>query len=311
MAGRIRTIKPEILENERTAGLQHDAWRLFVSMITLADDYGNLNGHPERLTGSVFWASGLSRGIRELLAELSGAELVRLYSVRGQSYVAIVGWKQHQKVDKPGNPRVPGPDQADSSTRETVANESRVSREPLAPDQYLRSGSPISDHDPLAPAIAVAAMGEGKPRRKRKPAEQRELPSPLPFTIAAMLDALRSPFVVVEPFDESLAKPLTAVIRSLDAAHVSLDDIALAGAYLAATVPTWGTGEPVGLSWIATAGRLSTAIGKARNWRERGKPGIKPANGHCRPEPTNAVPDAEATARYLAARSLGGAKGLT
>lgn len=39
---RIRTLKPEILEDARTAGLSDAAFRLFVAMIVLADDHGNL-----------------------------------------------------------------------------------------------------------------------------------------------------------------------------------------------------------------------------------------------------------------------------
>ena len=83
MAGRIRTIKPELLENERVASLPHDAWRLFVSLLLLADDYGNLNGHPDRIQAAVFWAQQPLQSIRDCLATLSERNLVRLYTVRG------------------------------------------------------------------------------------------------------------------------------------------------------------------------------------------------------------------------------------
>ena len=42
MSGRIRTIKPELLDDAVTAGLSDMAFRLFVSSIVLADDYGRL-----------------------------------------------------------------------------------------------------------------------------------------------------------------------------------------------------------------------------------------------------------------------------
>lgn len=88
MARLIRTIKPEILENERTAALQHDTWRLFVSLLLLADDYGNLPAHPARLRGAVFWAKD-ARDVADLLEELRRAGLIRKYRIRGRQRIQI------------------------------------------------------------------------------------------------------------------------------------------------------------------------------------------------------------------------------
>ncbi len=112
MAGRIRTIKPEILDDEIAAGLSDAAWRVYVSIWLEADDYGNLAGNKKRLHARFFWAGGGTRDMDAIFREL--APLVQEYSVRGQSYVHVGGWHKHQKVDKPGKPHVPGPDQADS-----------------------------------------------------------------------------------------------------------------------------------------------------------------------------------------------------
>lgn len=161
MSGRIRTIKPEILENKRTAGLSSDAFRLFIGCILQADDYGNLYAEPEKLQGAIFWACAPASPLRDILDTLASVSLLSLYTVRGQLYGHVVGWSEHQKVDKPSKPRVPGPEHADaleshdnSNARETLATPSRDTRETLAPD--LRS--PISDLDPefLPPARAHA-----------------------------------------------------------------------------------------------------------------------------------------------------------
>lgn len=46
MAGRIRSMKPEILDDAIIAGLTDAAFRLFIAMIMVADDHGNLRaGH--------------------------------------------------------------------------------------------------------------------------------------------------------------------------------------------------------------------------------------------------------------------------
>jgi hypothetical protein len=110
---RIRTIKPEILEDQKTAQLSHEAFRLFIGMIALADDHGGMRGETAWLEGQVFWACPATdgrSGVETALEELASAELISLYEVRGQRYASIIGWSKHQKVDHPGKPRVPRPD---------------------------------------------------------------------------------------------------------------------------------------------------------------------------------------------------------
>lgn len=111
MAGRIRSIKPEILDDEKTAHLSHVAWRLFVSTWILADDHGALRGETLYLSGQAFWGTPVRHDeLSDAVEELAALELISIYEVRGQRYIQIVGWDKHQKVDKPGKPRVPRPD---------------------------------------------------------------------------------------------------------------------------------------------------------------------------------------------------------
>lgn len=134
---RIRTIKPEILDDEVVAALPHLEWRLFVSMITMADDYGNLRGVVAKVRAAVLWSSNDDEdATREALARLSRASLIEFYSVRGQSYIHIRGWSKHQKVDHPGKPVVPGKEFAESNGCE-AREVSRGSREELALDLDL------------------------------------------------------------------------------------------------------------------------------------------------------------------------------
>lgn len=109
---RIRTIKPEILEDEKTAGLSHEGFRLFIGIISLADDHGLLRADAAWLNGQVFWSTparnGLA-GVEERIDELAAADLIQLYEVRGQRYMSIRGWSKHQRVDHPSKPRVPPP----------------------------------------------------------------------------------------------------------------------------------------------------------------------------------------------------------
>jgi hypothetical protein len=171
MAGRIRSIKPEILEDEKTAGLCHVEWRLFVSLWLISDDYGNLRGDPDYVRGQCLWATRETREtVANALEGLASVSLVSRYAVRGQSYLHIAGWDKHQKVDKPGKARMPGPEQADGESlqagtlhsrdsRETLEESSRDSRDTLAPD--LRP--PTSDHDRKRPEKS-APSAAARPR---------------------------------------------------------------------------------------------------------------------------------------------------
>jgi hypothetical protein len=129
MSGRIRTIKPELLDDAVTAGISDMAFRLFMATIVLADDYGRLRAEPAWLMGQVYWNRSIQvETFQAALAELD--PLVLFYEVNGQRYAEIRNWSKHQKVSHPGKPRIPPPP-------ETLVKPSGESPETLVPD--LRS----------------------------------------------------------------------------------------------------------------------------------------------------------------------------
>lgn len=175
---RIRTIKPEWLEDELLAAASDAARTLSVALILLADDYGHGRASIATIAATV-WRFDLERddGARatETLAKASGAlrELVAIrfigcWTESGQRYYAIRNWTRHQRVDKPGKPLVPNrpkllfdgvnPD-GDANSRilpESVASHSRDSREAPAPDLDLdldldREGKGAREAEPTGP----------------------------------------------------------------------------------------------------------------------------------------------------------------
>lgn len=234
MAGRIRSIKPEILEDEKTAALTHLEWRLFVSLFLIADDYGNLRGEPAYVRGQILWATGeTTEAVGHALGSLSRLSLLSRYTVRGQSYYHISGWDKHQKVEKPGKPRMPGPEQADAEQSQDVAVNSRgsredflESRESLSPD--LRS--PISDLRPeenLPPARAIppstepvldpSTLPERQALRKELLTELNEARQ----AVAAEIGVEHRPLLAQDPGERALAMLITA--SSGDHARVAAD----------------------------------------------------------------------------------------
>ena len=118
---RIRTIKPEWLDDDRLVEAGSDARVLSIALILMADDYGRgrLN---HAAAGRVFPLC--PENFRESLARLSGWFLSE-YEVRGQRYFQIVNWDKHQKVDKPGKPHVPSPEEAEKHEEEQHSRGSR------------------------------------------------------------------------------------------------------------------------------------------------------------------------------------------
>lgn len=143
MSGRIRTIKPELLDDAVTAGLSDMAFRIFMAVIVLADDYGRLRAEPAWLMGQVYWNRTVQvESFQDALRELD--LLINFYEVKGQKYAEIRNWSKHQKVSHPGKPRIPAPP-------ESLPKPSGESPETLVPD--LRSpitdqGSPTKDQEP-------------------------------------------------------------------------------------------------------------------------------------------------------------------
>ena len=137
MSGRIRTLKPEWLEDEALGRAGDPARILSVALMLVADDYGRGRAAPEWLASQA-WpydpAHGLAK-VREGLRSLLAMRYVVLYEVDGQSYYEIRNWGKHQRVDKPGKPRIPLPSEATGKVPELLAKVPAV----LAPDH---------DHDP-------------------------------------------------------------------------------------------------------------------------------------------------------------------
>lgn len=183
MSGRIRTIKPELLEDEKTASLSDSEFRVFIGLLLLADDYGNFRANPTWVRSQIYWARDDVGQIRETLATLSRLSLVSLYTVSGQQYGHISGWSKHQRVDKPGKPRVPSRPIKNTEEnndvgqiRETLARPSQQSHGTLAPD--LRS--PTYD---LRPGAGRECEGNQPDETPTEPDASTE-PDPLPVAVA-------------------------------------------------------------------------------------------------------------------------------
>lgn len=139
---RIRTLKPELPQDEKVGSVSRDARLLWLMMFTLADDEGRFRAHPGLLASACFPYDGLSPDtVGAWCDELVRAGLVAVYRVSGQVYGAITNWSRHQRIDHPAPSKLPSPPD------ESVDPLSEVEKEALASSREDSRGF-ATDHDP-------------------------------------------------------------------------------------------------------------------------------------------------------------------
>lgn len=144
MPGRIRSIKPELLEDEKAAALSDGAWRLFVSSWLLADDHGNLRAGDRYLAAQVWQDTGKLAEARGALRELAAGEFLLVYEANGERYAKIRSWANHQRVDNAGKPRVPSLDKGKRILAKNLAE--KVGKRPKVTEPCRLT--PTTDNDP-------------------------------------------------------------------------------------------------------------------------------------------------------------------
>ncbi|MBA2685302.1 MAG: hypothetical protein H0U66_12515 [Gemmatimonadaceae bacterium] len=138
MAGRIRTLKPEILDDAVTAGLSDMAFRLFVSVILLTEDSGRFRAEPGWLMGSVFWRRPVpAPEFAQALGDLVDARLIHLYGASGQRYGIVRNWNKHQRISHPATARLPEPPWGDGDPPDVLRSSS------VHPPEDLRTSSAL------------------------------------------------------------------------------------------------------------------------------------------------------------------------
>jgi hypothetical protein len=157
---RIRSIKPEWLDDELLSAASSEARAMSIALICLADDYGNGRAGRVWLAGRVFPGKTIET-VDIALDELTRIRYVLLYEADGQRYFHVRNWDKHQRVDKPGAEKVPRPNLAELESsienhRPSMAlgnsqESPGISRELSASRDPLPSSSPISSSFQLSP----------------------------------------------------------------------------------------------------------------------------------------------------------------
>lgn len=211
---RIRTLKPELWQDEAFGVLSHEAQLVFIGLITQADDEGRLTGNPARLRAMLFpyRAEMPAEHVDGLLDELDDAGLIVRYDdEEGRKYVFLRSWTIHQRISHPKPSPLPPPPQrrkkcsvaAPSGTIRNPPSSSRSFRpdreeeeekENSTGDEQVVAGRVGKLLDPVTRVFEawVEAAGKRRASTKLTPKRRRKIQAGLrDYPIDDLLDAVR------------------------------------------------------------------------------------------------------------------------
>lgn len=106
---RIRTIKPDLWDDEKFCRLPFGARLLFIGTWNLADDYGILRANPTFIKSKIFAYDESLRvhEVAEWLDELVKTHMLIPIRYNGEDYYKIRTFKDHQVISHPGKRKIP------------------------------------------------------------------------------------------------------------------------------------------------------------------------------------------------------------
>lgn len=148
---RIRSIKPEFWTSGQVLECSTNARLLFIGLWNFCDDAGRHPLRPRQIKAEIFPADDLDyNDILRMIDELSTNDLVTIYSHENQEFIQVNGW-HHQRIDRPHDPKHPGP----------LDDHSTIIRGSFAPDRIggERIGEDRKGQEKEQPDAGAASNG--------------------------------------------------------------------------------------------------------------------------------------------------------
>lgn len=107
---RIRSIKPDFFTSEDVASLPYRARLTWIGLWTHVDDHGRAKDNPKLIRAAVWPLDDLTLDdVVDDLDQLVAAGRIVRYASDGSGFLAIVGWHDHQAINRPKDSRFPAP----------------------------------------------------------------------------------------------------------------------------------------------------------------------------------------------------------
>ena len=130
-----RIIKESTFTSDRIAELSDFEFRLWVGLITQADDLGRGDARPAIIKGRVFALRErvTNKDIASALHALAAGGCITLYEVGGRPYYLFPSWAEHQRV-RDVKPKYPGPEETEASGGPAALPQGAADRGGLRPE---------------------------------------------------------------------------------------------------------------------------------------------------------------------------------
>lgn len=164
-----RIIKESICTSEKISQLTDFEFRLFIGLITQADDCGRCDARPAILKGSIFplREKVTVATVASALHGLANKGCVYLYNVDGKPYLYFPSWAKHQRV-RDCRPKYPEPQEN-------------------AEDCFNEIGD--NSHCDNSPQLAAKSRYNPNPNPNPNPdIDSTAMPTPLPEAVIAYLN---------------------------------------------------------------------------------------------------------------------------
>ncbi|MFI5473156.1 hypothetical protein ACIA6D_23315 [Streptomyces cacaoi] len=137
---RIRTIKPEFFTSLTVADLPLTARLTFVGLWTHADDAGRCVDDPRLIKAAIWPLDDRTAADVELdLRALSESSLITRYTLKQKRYIAVTGWDEHQRINRPTASKLPAPEEGETTPPDPVTRGN---------DDSLRSHPQLTEDSP-------------------------------------------------------------------------------------------------------------------------------------------------------------------
>jgi hypothetical protein len=137
---RIRTIKPEFFTSLTIADLPLTARLTFIGLWTHVDDAGRCVDDPRLIKAAVWPLDDRTASDIELdLKLLTEASLITRYMLTRKRYIAVTGWQEHQRINRPTPSKLPAPEQGEPTPPDPVTRDNSDS---LSTHAQLTEDSP-------------------------------------------------------------------------------------------------------------------------------------------------------------------------
>ena len=148
-----RIIKESICTSEKISSLTDFEFRLWVGLITQADDAGRGDARPAIIKGRIFPLRDrvTVKDIDAAVHGLAAKGCVSLYTVGGKPYFWFPTWSEHQRI-RDVKPKYPGPDESDDALPQSAADCGGLRPESNPNPIRIQSESEEDSAEPQAPS---------------------------------------------------------------------------------------------------------------------------------------------------------------